>query len=82
MDDSRTGILTEGQDATGSHLSIAQELQGHIFIVLRSLRILQDLGHLQVMLAAQHELHIVESLLGQQGQCLWGHLDNFFSLKL
>ena len=65
MDDSRTSVLTERQDAACSHLSITQELQGDILIILRGLRIIQDLSHLEVMLATQHELHIVECLLGQ-----------------
>ncbi len=34
VDDCRTRILTERQDATGSHLGIAQELQGHILVIL------------------------------------------------
>ena len=34
MDDGRTRVLTEGQDATCSHLSITQELQGYVFVIL------------------------------------------------
>ena len=34
VDDCRTCILTERQDATGSHLGIAQELQGDILVIL------------------------------------------------
>ena len=82
MDDSRTRVLTERQDALASHLGIAQKLQGHILIILRGLRISENLGHLFVVFAAQHELHIVESLLGQKGQCLARHLDDLLSFKL
>ena len=65
MDDGRARVLAEGQHALGGHLGIAQELQGHILVVLRGLGVAQNLCHLQVVLAAQHELHVVESLLGQ-----------------
>ena len=82
MDDGRTRILTERQDAACSHLGVAQELQGHVLIVLRCLGVGQDLGHLQVMLTAEHELHIVESLLCQQRQRLFRDLDNLLALKL
>ena len=33
------------------------------------------------MLAAQHELHVVESLLCQQRQCFFRHLYNRFAFK-
>ena len=82
VDDGGAGVLTEGQDATGCHLGIAQELQGHIFVVLRSLGVAEDGGHLQVVLTAQHELHIVEGLLSQQRQCLLRHLNDFLALEL
>ena len=82
VDDGRTRILAERQDTLGSHLCIAQELECHILIVLRSLGVFQNLGHLLVVLAAQHELHIVEGLLGQQRQRLLGHLDDFLAVKL
>ena len=82
MDDGRACVLTEWQDATGSHLGIAQELQGYILIVLTGFRIIQDLSHLKVMLAAQHELHIVESLLGKKRQSLFRHLYDLLAFKL
>ena len=65
MNDSGTRILAERQDALAGHLGITEELQSHILVVLRCLGISEDLGNLFVMLAAQHELHIVEGLLGQ-----------------
>ena len=82
MDDGRTCILTERQDALSGCLGIAQELQGYILVVLRGLRISQDLSHLLIMFTAQHELHIVEGLLGQQGQGLLGDLYDLFTFKL
>ena len=82
MDDGRAGILTEGQDATGCHLGIAQELQSDILVVLRGLGVVEDGSHLLVMFTAQHELHIVEGLLGQKGQGLLGDLDDFLTFKL
>ena len=34
------------------------------------------------MFTAEHELHVVESFLGQEGQSLGAHLDDFLALKL
>ena len=82
MNDSRTRVLTERQDATSSHLGIAQELQGNILVVLAGLGVAENLSHLQVMLATQHELHIVESLLGQERQGFFRNLHNLLSFKL
>ena len=65
MDDSSTRVLAERQDTLCSHLRIAQELQSYILIILRGLRVSEDLSHLLIVLAAQHELYIVESLLCQ-----------------
>ncbi len=81
VDDSRTRVLAERKNALGSCLSIAQELKSHILVVLRSLRVAQNLSHLQVMLTAQHELHVVESLLSQQRQSLWRDLHDFLSFE-
>ena len=68
MNDGGAGVLTEGQDALAGCLGIAQELQCHILVVLRSLGVGQDFCHLLVVLAAQHELHVVECLLGKQSE--------------
>ena len=71
VNDSRTRVLAEGEYALGSRLSVAQELQSHILVILRCFRVAKNLRHLQVVLTAQHELHIVECLLSQQRECLW-----------
>ena len=68
VDDGGAGILAEGEDALDRCLGIAEELQCHVFVVLRCLRILEDLCNLQVVFATQHELHIVECLLSEQSQ--------------
>ena len=82
MDNGRTSVLAERQDALGSHLGVAQELQGNIFVVLRSFGVVQNLSHLLVMFAAQHELHVVEGLLGQQCQGFFGNLHDFLAFKV
>ncbi len=51
VDNSGTGVLTERQDTFCSSLGIAQELQSYILVVLRSLRVRENLSHLQVVLA-------------------------------
>ena len=45
-------------------------------------RIIQNLGYLQVMFAAQHELHIVEGLLSQECEGFFRYLHNLLSFKL
>ena len=62
------GILAEGQFAFGGHFSVAQEGKSDILVVVRSFRILQNLGHLFIVSAAKHEVCVVESLFGQKGQ--------------
>ncbi len=81
VDNRCTCILAEREDAFAGHLGIAEELQGHILIVLAGFWIGQDLSHLFVMLPAEHELYIVESLLRQKGQCLGTYLHDFFPFK-
>ena len=70
MNDGGTCVLTERKNSLCSHFGIAQELQRYIFIILAGLRVVEDGSHLQVVLTTKHELHIVESLLSQQRQCL------------
>ena len=82
VDDGRTGVLAERQDATTSHLGIAQELQGYVLIVFAGFGVLQYLSHLQVVLTAQHELYVVEGLLCQQGQSLLRDLHDVLAFKL
>ena len=81
MDDRCTGILAERQYALGCCLGIAQKRQSHIAVVIRSLRIAEDGSYLLVVFATQAELHVVEGLLGQQGQSLGCDLQNLFALK-
>ena len=82
MDDGSTRILAEGENALDSCLGIAQKLQCHILVVLRSLGVGKYLGHLLVVLPTQLEFHIVERLLGQPGQGFLGHFQDGLSLKL
>ena len=81
MDDSRTGILAERQDAFCGSLGIAQECQCHIAVVVRSLGIAEDGSYLLVVFTTQAELHIVEGLLSQQGQSLGCNLQDLLALK-
>ena len=81
MNDGGTCILAEGQYTLGCHISITQELQSHILVVLACLRVGKHLGDLQVVLAAQHELHIVEALLCQQGQGFLANLQDLVTLE-
>ena len=82
VNDSRACVLAERQYAFACRLCIAQELEGDVLVVLACIGVFQDLCNLQVMLAAQHELHIVESLLSQQRQCFGGDLYNLLAFEL
>ena len=79
VDDGCAGVLAEGQHALHSALRIAQELQGHVFIVLAGFRVVQDRSHLLVVGAAEHELAVVEALLCYQREGLWRYLQDSFA---
>ena len=66
VDDRGAGVLAERKDSLHGSLSVAQELQGNILVVLRSLRISEDGRDLFIMSSPKHELAIVETLLGDQ----------------
>ena len=82
MNDGRTSILAEGQHALNCSLSIAQELQSHILVVLAGLRVSEDSCHLLVVGTAQHKLTVVEGLLSQKGQCLLAYFQNLVPLEV
>ena len=79
MYDGCAGVLAEGKDSLHSALGIAQELQGHVFVVLAGFRIVQDRSHLLIMGAAEHELAVMERLLRHKRKRLWRHLQNGFA---
>ncbi len=70
VDNGRSGILAEGKHTLDGSFCIAEELKGHILVVVRSLRITENLGYLQVVGSAKHELTVVERLLGHQREGL------------
>ena len=81
MDDSRTGILTQRQFTLGSHLSVTQESECHILIVITGLRVIQYLSHLLVVRSAQQERYIAESRISHSGQTLLFNLQDGFTFK-
>ena len=76
VDDGGAGILTERKDALDRSFGIAKELQGHVFVVVAGLGIFEDGRHLLVVGAAEHELTVVERLLGDQRECLGRHFQD------
>ena len=64
--DSRASILAEGQLSLASHLGIPQHGESHEFVVLRCFGVVKYRSHLLVMLSAQHEVHIMKRLCGEQ----------------
>ena len=45
VDDCSTSVLAEGQDTLHGRLCVAQELQGHVLVIIGSLGVAEDLGH-------------------------------------
>ena len=81
VDNCRTRVLAEREDAFACCLRVAQELQCHILVVLRRFRVGKNLCHLLVVLTAQHKLHIVESLLCKLRKCFFCNFKNSLALK-
>ncbi len=82
MNDGGAGVLAERQFALRGHLGVAQEAQSHVFVVVGSLWIAQDLGNLLVVSRSQKEVHIPESGVRKHRQSLRSHLENRMTLKL
>jgi hypothetical protein len=82
VDDSGAGVLAERQDALGSCLGVAEELQSYVLVVLRCLWVGENLSHLQVVLATEHELYIVERLLREQCERFLRNLKDCLTLEL
>ena len=81
VDDGRTGVLAQRQDALGGGLGVAQERQSDILVVFAGFRILKNLGNLFVVCATQQEVGVVEALLGKHRQCFRLHLDDLMALE-
>ena len=81
MDDGRTGVLAQRQDALGGGLGVAQERQSDILVVFAGFRILKNLGNLFVVCATQQEVGVVEALLGKHRQRFRLHLDDLMALE-
>ena len=79
VDDGCARVLAERKHSLAGCLGIAEELQGHVLVVVAGLRVVQDSCH---VLTAKHELHVVESLLSQQCERLGTHFHNFLAFKL
>ena len=73
MDDGGAGVLAERKHTFDGRFRIAQELQGHIFVVVRGLGVAEDRRHLLVVGAPQHELAVMEGLPGDQREGFRGY---------
>ena len=81
MDDGCAGVLAERKDSFHGRLRVAKELKSHIFVIFGGFRIVQDRRNLLVMRPAEHELAIVETLLGNQRERLGGDLEKSLSVR-
>ena len=82
VDNCCTGILTERKYAFGSYFCITQESQSYILVVVACFRVSQNLCHLFVVRAAQHERNIAESRIGHRSQTFFFDFQDGFSFKL
>ena len=82
MNDGGAGVLAEGEYALDGSFRVAQELQGHILVIVGGLRVFQDGRHLLVVGAAKHELTVVERLPGHQRKGLRRHFQDGFVSEL
>ena len=82
VDNRCTCVLAERQFAFGGHLGVAQEAQSHVFVIVGSLRIAQDLGDLLVVCRPQKDVHIPESGVRKHSQSLRSHLKDRMPLEL
>ena len=81
MDDGGAGVLAEGKDSLHGRLRVAKELKRHIFVVFGGFGIVQDRRDLLVVRPAEHELTVVEALLGHQRERLGGDLEKDLSVR-
>ena len=82
VNDGGAGVLTEREDAFYGRFGIAKELQGHILVVVRRLRVLENGRHLLIVGAAEHKLTVVERLLRDQRQRLGAHFQDGLAVEI
>ena len=82
VDDGGPRVLAERQLAFGRHFGIAQEGERYVFVVVRSLGVGKDFGHLLVVRTAKEKRHVAESGVGHSGQSFGGHFQDGFALEL
>ena len=82
MDDGRTGVLAERQQAFASHLGVAQEGQGYVLVVGAGFGVGENLGHLLVVRTSELERDVVEGGVGHQRQAFAGHFEHRHAFEL
>ena len=82
MNNSCSCILAERQLSFCSHFCIAQERQRHVFIVIRSFRVTQNLSYLLVVATTKHETHVMKRLLRHQRQTFRLNFQNLVSFEI
>ena len=82
VNDGRTRILANRQNALSSDFGIAQHRKRHVLIVIRTFRIFENLCNAFIVRTAQHEVHIVESRIDEHGQSFGLNLQNRVALEI
>ena len=81
VNDGRARVLAQRQDALGGRFGVAQEGQGDVLVVFAGFGILEDLGDLFVVGAAQQEVGVVEALARQQRERFGLDLDDLVAFE-
>ena len=81
VNDSRTGILANGELAFGGYFGIAKESKGYILIVVGSFGVGKDFGYLFVVSTTKQERNIAESLIYHTGKTFGFDFQNGFAFK-
>ena len=81
MNDGGAGVLADGEFSFCGGLSVSQEGECDIFVVVGGFRVGEDGRHLFVVGAAEQEVHVTECLIGHHGECFGLHFEDGMSFK-
>ena len=74
--------LAERKYTFGSHFSVAQESQCHVFVVFTCFRVAQNLRYLLVVRTAKHERYVAESSISHRCQTFFLYFHHRCSFEL
>ena len=78
---SRTGVLAEREDALGGNAGVLEHGEGDKLVVIRSFRILENLGDLGRVGWTEAEFNFFECSLGDLRQSFLGNLEDLLAFE-